>query len=232
MALKLKITAADYAKLSDSKKEEYLIQGDGSYSLDVEDLPDTSALSRALEHERTNHKTTKARQKEIDDELEELRTQSAIANKDVKSLTEQHTKKMGETTAEFNARLAKRDDFIKVTLIDSVASKLVNKISLAPALLLPHVKARMQVDFEGDTPVTNILDKDGKVSKMTIDELQQEFVANKEFSAIIKASDASGSAGAGKKNGGAGLKPSNNDVDLSKLSHAEMAARIESNKQA
>lgn len=235
MALKLKISASDYAKLTDAKKEEYILQEDGSYKLDVDDLPDTAALQRALEHERANHKTTKARQKEIDDKLAELEAANAVKNRDVDALTKLHEKKIGETQAAFEARIAKRDSFIKTTLIDSVASKIAGKISTAPELLLPHIVKRMQVDFEGDEPVTVILDKDGKASKMTTEELSAEFVANKNYAAIIRASAASGSANAGKPAGraaGASLPSSTEPVNLSKLSAKDMVAHIAAKKAA
>jgi hypothetical protein len=232
MALKLKITKAEYEKLSDAKKEEYLIEADGSYKLDLEGEEDNGPLKRALERERESAKTSKTRLAEIEAELDAMRTESATKNKDVDTLNKQFEKKLGETTAQYNERLAKRDSFIQATLIDSVASKVASKISLAPALLLPHLKARMQVNFDGDEPTTVILGTDGKPSKMTIDELQAEFVANRDFSAIIKASNASGGASSGKSGGGAPKPSSNNTADLSKMSPADLAAHLESSKTA
>lgn len=234
MALKLKINAAEYAKLSDVMKLEYIADG-ADFKLDVSDMPDNGPLVRALEREKENAKTSKARQLEIEAELDELKTSSAVAGKDVKTLTEQHTKKLGETKAEYDARLAKRDGFITTTLIDSVASKLAAKIAIPNGanLLLPHIKSRMQVNFEGDEPTTVILGTDGKPSKMTLDELSAEFVANKDYSAIIRASNASGSAASGKNNGSAGkLNNSQTPADLSKASPSDLAASIEAKKAA
>jgi hypothetical protein len=68
---------------------------------------------------------------------------------------------------------------------------------------------------------------------MTIDELSAEFVANKDFSAIITGSKASGGAGKPSQNGGGAPKnPGQSDkpADLSKMNPAELAAFIKEAK--
>ncbi|WEM33661.1 head scaffolding protein [Pseudomonas phage PSA-KC1] len=98
---------------------------------------------------------------------------------------------------------------------------------------MPHIKSRLMADFEGDTPVTRVLDKDGKPSALTIDELANEFVANKDFSAIITASKASGGAGKPSQNGGGAPKfngQSDKPADLSKMNPAELAAHLKEAK--
>ena len=117
------------------------------------------------------------------------------------------------------------------TLVDNVATQIATKISNAPALLLPHIKSRLQADFEGDSPVTRVLDKDGKPSAMTVEELAAEFVANKDFSAIITASKASGGAGKPSNNNGGGA-PNNSDkpADLASMNPAQLAEHIKASK--
>ena len=66
------------------------------------------------------------------------------------------------------------------------------EISTSPSLLLPHIKARLQADLDGDAPATKVLDRDGKPSAMTVADLSKEFVDNKDFAAIIRATKASG----------------------------------------
>ena len=98
-------------------------------------------------------------------------------------------------------------------------------------MLLPHIKARLQADFEGDAPVTRILDKEGKVSAMTVEELSAEFVANKDFSAIITASKASGGAGrSSNQNGGSAANQSDKPADLASMNPAQLAEHIKASK--
>ena len=98
--------------------------------------------------------------------------------------------------------------------------------------MLPHIKNRLVADFEGDEPVTRILGPDGKPSNMTLDDLEKEFVANKDFSAIIVGSKASGGAGGGeqrRKTGGA--SDSDKKLDLSKAKPFELLEHLKSKKE-
>ena len=89
----------------------------------------------------------------------------------------------------------------------------------------------MQADFEGDSPVTRVLDKDGKPSAMTVEELAAEFVANKDFSAIITASKASGGAGKPSNNNGGGApNQSDKPADLASMNPAQLAEHIKASK--
>jgi len=64
---------------------------------------------------------------------------------------------------------------------------------------------------------------------MNMDDLEKEFVANKTFATIIKASSGSGGgAGSGSGNGGSGASPSGKK--LSEMTGAERTALYTSNK--
>jgi len=65
MALKLKLTTAEFTALSDTLKTEYKLQTDGTYTLDLGDKvfttdKDPAALMAALEHERAETAKVKA----------------------------------------------------------------------------------------------------------------------------------------------------------------------------
>lgn len=235
MALKKKLTKAEYDKLSDGMKGEYIADGEG-FKLDLTDDEDTGPLKRALEREKADKNTSKARVAELEAQLEELSTNDARKTGDIAKLEKQWQKKLEDATTAANAKIERLTGHTTKSLVDNVATGIASKISRSPALLLPHIKARLQANFEGDEPQTVVLDKDGKPSKMTVEELSQEFVANKDFSAIIIASQASGSAGNANKGGSA----SNNNpafktnadqpADLSKLSPRDLANSIKESK--
>lgn len=224
MALRFKITKAQYDKLTPEFQGEYIAgETDGEYVLDVTDLPkgeDVGPVKRALEAERTAHKATKTALSEARATIE--------AAPDVETLKAEHEKETG-----------KLKSFAEKTLVDNAALALATKISTSPSLLLPHIRSRLVTDMTGDEPVTKVLGTDGKVSDMTVEKLGEEFVANKDFAAIIKASNGSGGgtppnksvkplgSGTQPKDGEQGEKP-----DLSKLSAADMAARIKERKAA
>ena len=232
MALKKKLTKEEHAKLSDALKAEYIEDGDG-FRLDVDGDEDTGALKRAKDREAQLRKDAEKEAKELRERLESIEGDDARKKGDIATLEKSWQSKLDKQREEYEDKLSKLTAHTTKTLVDNVASQLAHKISNAPALIMPHIKSRLMADFEGDTPVTRVLDKDGKPSALTIDELANEFVANKDFSAIITASKASGGAGKPSQNGGGAPKfngQSDKPADLSKMNPAELAAYLKEAK--
>lgn len=232
MALKKKITKEEHAKLSDALKGEYIEDGDG-FRLDVEGEEDTGALKRAKDREAQLRRDAEKAKKELEDKLAEIEGDDARKKGDIATLEKSWQKKLDDQKAEYEAKVSKLTSHTTKSLVDNVATQIASKISTAPALLLPHIRARLQADFDGDEPKTRVLDKDGKPSAMTVEELSAEFVANKDFSAIITASKASGGAGKPSQNGGGATKipgQSDKSADLSKMNPAELAAHLKEAK--
>lgn len=219
MALAFKINKAKYEALSDELKGEYVAgDKDGEFVLDVAGLPepeDTGPLKRALESEKNKHKETKAKLSTAEETI------AAFPNVD--ELKTNHEKEVG-----------KYKKFTESALIDGVANEIASKISTAPKLLAPHIRARLVADMSGDEPVTKVL-KDGKPSDMTIDQLREEVVANPDFKAILIGSKASG-GGAPKAPikplGGGAPKDGEQAVDLSKAPASSLVERIQARKAA
>ena len=230
MALKKKLTKEEHSKLSDHLKAEYIEDGDG-FRLDIDGDEDTGALKRAKDREAQLRRDAEAKLREAQEELDRINGDDARKKGDIATLEKSWQKKLDDTKAEYEGKVSKLTTHTTKTLVDNVATQIATKISNAPALLLPHVKSRLQADFEGDSPVTRVLDKDGKPSAMTVEELAAEFVANKDFSAIITASKASGGAGKPSNNNGGGA-PNNSDkpADLASMNPAQLAEHIKASK--
>ena len=230
MALKKKLSKAEYDKLSDAIKAEYIEDGDG-FRLDIDGDEDTGALKRAKDREAQLRREAETKLREAQEQLDALGNDDARKKGDIATLEKSWQKKLDDTKAEYEGKVSKLTTHTTKTLVDNVATQIATKISNAPALFLPHIKTRLQADFEGDAPVTRVLDKDGKPSAMTVEELAAEFVANKDFSAIITASKASGGAGKPSNNNGGGA-PNNSDkpADLASMNPAQLAEHIKASK--
>lgn len=229
MALKKKLNKEEHAKLSDVLKAEYIEDGDG-FRLDVDGDEDTGALKRAKDRESQLRKDAEKALKEAQDQLDALGTDDARKKGDIATLEKSWQTKLDTQKAEYEGKLGKLTGHTTKNLVDNVAIQLANDLSKSsPKVLLPHIRARLQADFEGDEPKTRILDKDGKPSAMTIDELKAEFVADKDFSGIITASKASGGAGKPSQNGGGAPNfngQSDKPADLSKMNATQLAAHL------
>lgn len=239
MALKMKIAADIFNSLPDVLKAEYKAIGD-EYHLDT-DAEDTGALKRAKDHEKAGRQTAEQKLTVAQAELEELREQIAAGGgnaadmqKKIDAAVAKVTKAHEATVAELNGKLTGRDAFLSKSLVDNVVTQIANEISTSPALIAPHIRARIQANLDGESgPVTVFLDKNGQPSALTVDQFKKEFVDNKDFASIIRGSKASGGAGGtGKEQqtGGAGLQ--SKEVDLSKLTPQEMVAHVAAKKAA
>lgn len=233
MALKKKLTKAEYDKLSDVLKSEYIEDGDG-YRLDVDGEEDTGALKRAKDREAQLRRDAEKRAKDLEDQLAAVTDGDARKKGDIETLEKSWSKKLGETEAQYKARIDKLTDYTRRTMVDGTAMAIASKISTVPALMAKAVRERLTVDFEGDEPALRILDTSGKPSALTVDELTKEFVANKDFSSIIIGSKASG-GGAPKnglgKSGGATTQTDNKPTMLSTLKPSDLAAELKARKE-
>lgn len=239
MALKRKLTKAEFDKLSKDVQPNYSVdeEDEDLYLLDVEGDEDASEMRRARDREKEKAKQLRKQLKETQDRLAELdegEGDKTRKEKDIKTLDESWKTKLAEKESELGEKLSKKDQFIKKNLVKTTAEKIAGKISTVPALMAKAIAERLTVDFEDDEPVLVILDKDGEPSDMSLEKLEKEFVANKEYASIIVGSKASGSGaprnGPEKKPGGAGA--SEKPVDLSKLSPKDLAMHLKAKKEA
>lgn len=263
MALKRKLTKAEFDKLSDEVKKHYK-EGEYSdtYVLDTgdEDEDDPAALRRALLREREEKRRLAKENKSLkeaaegdgegDDDGEgegedgdpparrgkkAKRNNSDDGDSDAKRIDASWKKKYDKDVGEREAKLSQKDEFIKKQLVNGTAERIATKISTSPKLLANEIAKRLTVDFDGDEPELVILGEDGKPSGLTLEKLEKEFVANKEFAAIIIGSKASGSgapkAGTESKTGG-GAPASDSKTDLSKLTGKDLAATLKARKEA
>lgn len=236
MALKRKISKEAYDKLSDVLKSEY-IERDGEYVLDVDGDEDTGALKRAKDREAQLRKDAEKKARELEEQLAAISDVDARKKGDIETLEKSWKKKHDETEAQYKARIDKLTSYTTKTLLDGTAGQIAAKISTVPALMAKAIRERLTVDFEGDEPTLRVLDAAGKPSALTIDELAQEFVANKEFSSIIVGSKATGGGAAkdgfAKRNGGATHNDnSDKPASLASMNPRELAEQIKAKREA
>jgi hypothetical protein len=204
MALKRKINKADYEKLDKAIQLEYKVDGD-DFVLDAEGFEDVTPLKRAKDREVQLHNETKEELKTANEELKILRK----ANGDIATLEKSWQKKFDDSETKHKDEVTKLRGHVQVLSSDGEAVKLASTLAGDNAqLLLPHIKARLVTDLDGDKPLVRVLDKEGKPSALSLGDLEKEFREDKRFSPVVIASKASGSGASGSGgtggNGGAG----------------------------
>lgn len=206
MALKRKISKTEHAALAELLQKEYKADGE-EFVLDAEGFDDPAELKRAKDREAQNAKDQKARADKAESDLQALREGTARSSGDIATLEKSWKEKNEKLEKDHRAELAKRDGHLQATLIDAVAVKLATDIAGPNAdILLPHIKVRLTSDLTGEAPLTRVLDKDGKPSASSVEDLKKEISSDARFKAIVVASNASGGGAAGNgrpTNGGA-----------------------------
>lgn len=236
MAIKFKLTKAEYDKLDDTLKGEYTLVGD-SATLDLEGGPDAKAGDK-FAAERDRRRAAEKRANDAESKITELEDKFG----DVNTTIAQYDKKVAAAEKKAADAEAKYTGYVSTNVVDKVASDLAGKLSkTAPKLLLPHIKARLAADFTGESPTTVVLGADGKPSTVTLDALEKEFRDNKEFAAIITVSQASGGGASLRgtnNNGNAGFAGNNGNggnqgpAPLATMNSRDLAARITERRAA
>lgn len=206
--MKKKLTAEQWEALSDALKACYAKQGDGSYKLELEDEDETpvdvEALKRAKDHEKKKRQEAEAKLREREEKDEEEKESKLKKTGDFDALEKSYKEKLKAQKELHKLEVAKRDAQLSKILVDDQAEKLAKELSsTAPKLLIPFIKERLSVEFDADGEAkTRVLGADRTPSASTLEDLKGEFLQNKDFSAILTVSRASG--------GGNGVPPAAN----------------------
>jgi hypothetical protein len=138
MALKIKISKADYEKLVKPVQSEY-IEKDGEYFLDVEGgIKDEAALLRAKEHEKDLRKASDKRVKELESELATLTEErdnmlrGSIPKADAEKLEKSWQEKLAKKEKELTEQIQKRDGSLSTLLVDNTAAQIAGKFQSPP----------------------------------------------------------------------------------------------------
>jgi hypothetical protein len=223
---KRKLTKAEYDAL-DSAVQLLYIADDNGYKLSLIDDDDPDALRRARDREKQTAKDLKDKVDALTVELDKLR-EPARKSGDIVTLEKSWTDKFNAESARLTAVINQQKELINSTLIDHAATQFAGSVTAKPdaaALLLPHVRSRFEVVYDGDVPTVKVKDASGKLSAMTTADLQKEIVADPKYATVVVASKASGAGGSGARGisvpGRAGATPKKfsemNGVEKSEL---------------
>lgn len=190
MALKRKITAAEHAALSDALKAEYKANG-ADFVLDTDDATE---LMTARDREKEARKAAEKAAKDAQDALDALKDDTSRKNGDVAALEASYKQKLIDAEkakkAAEDALTAERQDRHATSVADGIAKRFT-----VPTLVKGEIAKRLAVEMHDGKAVVRVLDKDGRPSALSVQDLEKEFVDNPDFKAIVIASKGTGSAG-------------------------------------
>lgn len=192
--MKRKLNKEEFEKLSEAMKAEYE-EKNGAYFAKIEDEDEAlEALRLAKKNESDSHSATKARLKELQDKLDELTNEGSRKRGDVEALENSWKEKFTKRETELLDENTKLRSGVSKSTRDSITGQIAAKISNTPTLMKRVLDERVSVEFIEGVATTRVLDATGKPSALTIEDLEKEILANKEYAPIIIASRASGGA--------------------------------------
>ena len=204
-------------------------QTDTGYQLKVTGIPepekeDLSGLKNKVDELLREKKAASQKAREAAEEAEAARLEAAKKGNDTEALDKSWQEK-------FNAReieLKKELESLSGTLVKLTSGQTATKIAAEIAVqgsadvLLPHLERRLRTEFREGSPVTVVLDKDGKPSAMSVDELKAEFQNSAAFAPLIVGTKANGAGRTGgNESSGAGV----NEVSRSEFDRMNQAQR-------
>lgn len=202
MALKKKLTKDEFDGLSQDLKTHYKASGE-SFVLDI-DGDDGIDWQHKREIEADHRKKAEQKAKALQDELDNLR-RGAIPKDDVEALEKSWQEKLTARETELTGKINLLTGTIEQTTVDS-AAKEISQMFLAPAAVIGMVKGRLKSEIVDGRAVTRVLDKNGQLSALTIEDLKNEFKADATLAPILVGSKASGGGASGQSGSGAGGK--------------------------
>lgn len=247
MALKRKLNADEYKKLSADLKKEYTADGD-DWKLDVEpgddddddddDENNPAALRRARDRERADAKAAKREAAALKTRLDKLEAGRTGKDTDIEKLEGEYKEKLDEAEAATKTAKDAANKRIADLLIKNASEAMASEISTLPKLLAKEIRDRLTVEFDDDgEPELIVKNSKGKVSDMSLEQLKKEFLQNKDFANILIGSKASGGSAprqaTEKKPGSAGASDEPQaPADLSKMKPSQLAAHLKAKKAA
>jgi hypothetical protein len=188
---------------------------DGKFVLGIEGLPqpeDVSGLKSKVEELLSEKKAAEKARKDAEDQARLEREEAARKSGNVEELEKSWSEKYNRREAELNGMLEQERGTLSTQIRDLTVGRTATDIASALAIpgsaeaLLPHIERRLSVEQRDGKPVVVVLDKQGKLSAASLDELKAEFANNTAFAPLIAGSKASGGGAGGAGTGGGAAK--------------------------
>ena len=166
------------------------------------------ALKAKNEELLTETKTAKKARHDAEEKAKGEIEEAARKSGDITALEKSWQEKLAKREAELNEAIQATYGQLRNVTVNATANAIAADLAVqgSASVLLPHIERRLSLETRDGKPVVVVLDKDGKPSAATVDELKEEISNNAAFAPLIVGSKASGAGGSAGKGGGAAKK--------------------------
>ena len=216
--MKFILTPDEHKALPEDTQKEYT-ESNGAYTLTLEGHEEHLIPKAKKDLAEQHRKAAETKLAEVESREAKLLKQLEDSKGGSKELEEIRTNAQAEIDrikTEYADKEAAQQLEVNKGLIAVEAEKFAQEHFIAPSLIKDKFASRLTVVDVNGNSVIRTLDADGKESIATVQDVQKEFLANREYSAIVKGSQGSGgSAGQDNKgnSGSAGGKKTDWSMD-------------------
>ena len=235
MALKSKLTKAEFDALPDALKEHYK-ESNGSYLLDSDDAAELRRAKERADEEARNAKAEadriKAEKDAADEEARKAREEAAKKKGDITALEASWQEKLNAADAKHKQDIAELNRQIDSLTVTAEARRIAGEISTTPDLLEDVIAKRLRREIVDGVPTVRTVDTAGQPSAKTVAELQEEFVANPKYAAIMIGSKGGGGGAANANPAGGGASKKIKEMSESeRIAHFQKVGQAEFDRQ-
>jgi hypothetical protein len=216
--MKYILTKEEFEKLPEALQGEYTLDGDNA-TLTLEGHEEAFVEKGKWQEAEKHRKNAESKALEVEKREAQLLKDIEAAKgneKKIAELRESHEAEVARIKEENEAQLKEIKAGQHKAMIDAEATKFANEHFTVPSLVKDAVAKRLTVEEVEGQPVIRALEADGKASSKSLEQVQKEFLENKEFSSIIKASKGKGGGATppeGGKGGGAAKQVTRAEFD-------------------
>ena len=206
------------------------VEHEGKYRLGVDGIPqpsggeDVTGLKNKMQQLLNEKKKEQEERRKEQEARKQAELEAAKKSGDLEAYGKSWADKLNTEKQAYEQQLQSLNGMINSLTVGSTATKLAAELAVSGSadVLLPHIQNRLKVEVVDGSPVVRVLDKDGKPSASTIEDLKKEFLNNQSFAPIISGTKASGAGHRGAGNSGGAAED-----DMMKLSPVQrmIAAR-------
>lgn len=153
-----------------------------------------TALSETLKKLEANNQALVKEKIDAKKKAEQAAMEAAKKSGDVETIEKSWGEKYAALESEKTEAIKQYETMIHNLTVGAAASSMAAEIAVqgSASILLPHIERRLTVEIRDGKAVTKVLDKEGRPSAMTIEELKKELITDKAFAPVIAGTKASG----------------------------------------
>lgn len=209
MTLSYQLDKDGFNSLDEATQQLYTHSDDGNYTLNITGLPtdDLDGLRKKRDELMNETKAEKEKRKQLEVRLAELEQEKqnkaddeARAKGDIEALQKSWQSKLDKAQSEYQSQIDNLNKRIYDMTVGQTALQMATELALQGSanVLLPHIKSRLSLANKDDgTHQIQVLDEQGNISALTLDELKAEFRNNPAFKPLIAGVSATGSGATG-----------------------------------